>query len=67
MLRGLGRTHIFPGDDSGARRSLQLLLDLKERPDAGRTAELTRAWHPHAGLLYFHFLLNKLRNKGYLV
>ena len=66
MLRGLGRTHIFPGDDSGARRSLQLLLDLKQRPDAAQIAALTRTWHPHAGLLYFHFLLNKLRNKAYL-
>jgi DNA-3-methyladenine glycosylase II len=66
MLRGLGRTHIFPGNDSGALRGLQLLLGLKERPAAARIAALTRGWHPHAGLLYFHFLLNKLRNRGYL-
>jgi DNA-3-methyladenine glycosylase II len=65
MLRGLGRTHIFPGDDSGARRSLQLFLDLKKRPNTGQAAALARTWHPHAGLLYFHFLLSKLRNKGY--
>lgn len=66
MLRGLGRTHIFPGRDSGALRSLQLLLNLKERPGPARTARITAAWNPFAGLIYFHFLLNKLRSKELL-
>lgn len=66
MLRGLGRTHIFPGDDVGARQNLKLLLRLKERPDYRQIRILTRDWRPYAGLLYFHFLLKKLQDKGYL-
>ncbi len=33
LLRGLGRTHLFPGDDVGARRKLETWLDLKEPLD----------------------------------
>ena len=28
LLRGLGRTHVFPGDDVGARNNLQRWLNL---------------------------------------
>ncbi len=64
MLRGLGRTHIFPGSDSGALRSLQLLLHLGERPDPARVSQIISRWRPFGGLVYFHFLLNKLRSRG---
>ncbi len=66
MLRGLGRIHIFPGDDVGAQNNLKLLFDLKERPDYPKIKRLMLRWHPYAGFLYFHFLLNKLATKGYL-
>ena len=33
LLRGLGRTHLFPGDDVGARHKLETWLDLKEPLD----------------------------------
>lgn len=66
MLRGLGRIHIFPGDDVGARNNLQQLLRLKQAPDYRKIRSLMLVWQPYAGFLYFHFLLNKLATKGYL-
>ncbi len=65
LLRGLGRLHIFPGEDAGAQKSLQLLLGLKEKPDLKNIRKLTLPWHPYAGFWYFHFLLAKLHGKGY--
>jgi DNA-3-methyladenine glycosylase II len=65
MLRGLGRIHIFPGDDVGARNNLQQLLGLKQAPDYRKIRSLMLVWHPMRKL-YFHFLLNKLAAKGYL-
>ncbi len=65
LLRGLGRLHIFPGEDAGAQKSLQLLLGLTKKPDLNTTRKLTLPWHPYAGFWYFHFLLAKLHGKGY--
>jgi DNA-3-methyladenine glycosylase II len=67
LLRGLGRLNIFPGEDAGAQRSLQLLLGLKEKPGINGIKTLTLPWHPYAGFWYFHFLLAKLQSKGYLI
>lgn len=66
LLRGLGRIHIFPGDDVGAQNSLKRLFKLREKPGYAKIRKLMLTWHPHAGFLYFHFLLNKLAGKGYL-
>ncbi len=66
LLRGLGRLDIFPGDDVGAQKNLQSFFHLEERPHYEEIRKITRRWHPYAGLIYFHFLLDKLRAKGYL-
>lgn len=66
LLRGLGRIDIFPGDDVGARNNLQKLLQLNEKLDYQKIAHITKKWHPYAGLVYYHFLLNKLSEKGLL-
>ncbi len=66
LLRGLGRTNIFPGGDVGAQRNLQNFMRLVERPDYERVRKITSRWQPYAGLVYFHFLLDRLGTKGYL-
>jgi DNA-3-methyladenine glycosylase II len=66
LLRGLGRTNMFPGDDVGAQRNLQNFMQLEERPDYEEIRKITSRWQPYAGFVYFHFLLDKLATKGYL-
>ncbi len=66
LLRGLGRLHIFPGDDVGARNSLQLWLGRRDLLDYDGVRVELKPWHPFAGLMYFHLLLDRLREKGYL-
>jgi len=66
LLRGLGRINMFPGDDVGAQRNLQNFMGLEERPDYGEIKKITSRWQPFAGFVYFHFLLDKLKTKGYL-
>ncbi|HVX31059.1 MAG TPA: DNA-3-methyladenine glycosylase 2 family protein [Nitrolancea sp.] len=64
LLRGLGRLHIFPGDDVGARNTLRKWTgqDAKLNYDA---VHVTLAnWKPYAGLLYFQMLLLGLEAKG---
>jgi DNA-3-methyladenine glycosylase II len=63
LLRGLGRLDIFPGDDVGARNNLQRLFHLQNKPDYEEINKLTSQWHPYEGLVYFHLLLEKLRQK----
>lgn len=63
LLRGLGRLNSFPGDDVGAQKNLQQLLRLSKRPSYEEIIQLTAKWQPYAGLVYFHLLLDKLRNK----
>ncbi|MGA7396840.1 MAG: hypothetical protein WBW62_05265 [Solirubrobacterales bacterium] len=60
MLRGLGRTHIFPGDDVGAHNKLRRLLNLGPDLDYETVQELVARWQPYAGLVYFHLLLDSL-------
>jgi len=60
LLRGLGRLHVFPGDDVGGRNNLQRWLGLKTPLDYERTRLLLAKWMPYAGLIYFHLLLDGL-------
>jgi DNA-3-methyladenine glycosylase II len=66
LLRGLGRIDIFPGDDVGARNNLQKLLHIDEKLDYNKISQITKKWYPYAGLVYFHFLLNKLSENGFI-
>lgn len=66
LLRGLGRLDVFPGDDVGAQKNLQQLLNLSKRPDYDEIKILTRKWQPYSGLVYFHLLLEKLQTKNLL-
>lgn len=66
LLRGLGRTHVFPGDDVGARNRLQHLLKLSQKLDYAAVARRLRRWRPYAGLVYFHMLLDGLAEAGRL-
>lgn len=67
LLRGLGRLNVFPGDDVGAQRNLQNFMGLKDRPDYEKIKRITSRWQPYAGFIYFHFLLDKLKTRGYLL
>jgi DNA-3-methyladenine glycosylase II len=60
LLRGLGRTDVFPGDDVGARNNLAKWLDLKDALDYNSVNRALAKWRPYAGLLYFHLLLDNL-------
>jgi DNA-3-methyladenine glycosylase II len=66
LLRGLGRLDTFPGDDVGAQNNLQRLFHLAGKPTYDQIRQLTSAWHPYEGLVYFHLLLDKLRANGAL-
>jgi DNA-3-methyladenine glycosylase II len=66
LLRGLGRINMFPGDDVGAQKNLQVYMGLRERPDYDKIKSIALRWQPYAGFVYFHFLLDKLITKGYL-
>ncbi len=64
LLRGLRRLDVFPGDDVGAKNNLQRLFNLSEKPGYEEIKRLISPWHPYAGLVYFHLLLEKLRIRG---
>ncbi len=64
LLRGLGRIRLFPGDDVGARKNLQRWLKLKEPIGYEDVRSILSRWEPYAGLLYFHFLLDRLVREG---
>jgi DNA-3-methyladenine glycosylase II len=66
LLRGLGRLHVFPGDDVGARNNLARWLDLREPLDYDGVQAAVRHWQPFAGLVYFHLLLGSLADRGAL-
>lgn len=57
LLRGLGRLHVFPGDDVGARNGLQRWLGLLEPLDYAGVQRVLARWHPFQGLVYLHLLL----------
>ena len=66
LLRGLGRLHIFPGDDVGARNNLKKWLGLRKPLDYDGVSRLLAKWEPYAGLIYFHMLLYHLNETGHL-
>jgi DNA-3-methyladenine glycosylase II len=55
LLRGLGRLHVFPREDSGALNGVRTFLAAEGRNDNPRAA--IARWAPDAGLIYFHLLL----------
>ncbi len=64
LLRGLGRTHIFPGDDVGARNHLQRWLGRRTTMTYAEVHKALERWQGYAGLVYFHLLLKSLVEKG---
>ncbi len=66
LLRGLGRTNIFPGDDVGARNNLQRWLHLAGPLDYEGVQRTLARWQRFRGLIYFHLLLDRLEEAGYL-
>jgi DNA-3-methyladenine glycosylase II len=57
LLRGLGRLHVFPGDDIGARNNLQRWLGILEPLDYDGVRRVLARWQPFQGLVYLHLLL----------
>lgn len=66
LLRGLGRTTILPGDDVAVQKKVKNLLKLRIDPDFNTIKKYEKEWEPHAGLIYFHFLLEKISKKEIL-
>lgn len=64
LLRGLGRLHVFPGDDVGARNNLAPWLGLEPPLDYGAVKRALAHWQPYAGMIYFHLLLRRLEAMG---
>lgn len=66
LLRGMGRTNLFPGDDVGAQNKLRHILNLGKPLDYEGVRRLLDRWQPFGGLVYFHLLLDGLSEEGYL-
>jgi DNA-3-methyladenine glycosylase II len=66
MLRGLGRLHVFPGDDVGAQKNLARWLGYGSPLDYAGVARAVEPWQPYAGMVYFHLLLDGLARAGAL-
>ena len=66
LLRGLGRLHVFPGDDVGAQKSLVRWLGRSGPLDYDGVGRAVEKWRPYAGMLYFHLLLDGLSKAGSL-
>jgi DNA-3-methyladenine glycosylase II len=66
LLRGLGRLHVFPGDDVGAQKSLARWLGRPRPLDYDGVSRAVEKWRPYAGMLYFHLLLDGLSKAGSL-
>lgn len=64
LLRGLGRIHVFPGDDVGARNHLQRWLGKRKTLDYEGVRSALSRWEPYAGLVYFQLLLKGLSEAG---
>jgi len=66
LLRGLGRLHVFPGDDVGAQKSLARWLGRPGPLDYDGVSSALEKWRPYAGMIYFHLLLDGLARAGSL-
>ncbi len=64
LLRGLGRTRVFPGDDVGARNHLEHWLRLRKPLDYDGVQRVLGKWRSCRGLVYFHLLLERLMQEG---
>jgi DNA-3-methyladenine glycosylase II len=64
LLRGLGRLHVFPGDDVGAQKSLARWLGRSDALDYAGVTRAVERWQPYAGMVYFHLLLDGLLQAG---
>lgn len=64
LLRGLGRVHIFPGDDVGGQNGLAKFLGIDRKLDHADVRRLLARWHPYAGLIYLHLLVDALAQPG---
>jgi DNA-3-methyladenine glycosylase II len=67
LLRGLGRLHVFPGDDVGAHNKLRQLFAIDTPLDHEAVGRLVARWQPYAGVVYFHLLLDSLSRAGLTV
>jgi DNA-3-methyladenine glycosylase II len=66
LLRGLGRLHVFPGDDVGARNNLQAWLRLASPLDYDGVGRALNRWRRYGGLIYFHLLLDRISEMGFI-
>jgi DNA-3-methyladenine glycosylase II len=66
LLRGLGRLHVFPGDDVGGRNRLAEWLGRSRPLDYSGVQHALEQWQPYAGMVYFHLLLDGLSQAGAL-
>jgi DNA-3-methyladenine glycosylase II len=66
LLRGFGRLQVFPGDDVGAQKKLARWLGRARPLDYAGVRRAVRRWQPYAGMIYFHLLLDGLRQQGVL-
>lgn len=66
LLRGLGRIDVFPAGDVGARNSIQRWLGLVRPPDDEEVRSALAPWRDYGGLIYFHLLLKRLMDAGFL-
>ncbi|HVC71121.1 MAG TPA: hypothetical protein VNC61_12775 [Acidimicrobiales bacterium] len=66
LLRGLGRLHVLPGDDVGARNNLRRRFALGPSAGYDEISKLSRSWWPYGGLVYFHLLLDALAEGGHV-
>ena len=66
LLRGLGRTNVFPGDDVGARNNLERWLGLRKKLDYERVQRVLSMWKDYGGFIFLHLLLKNLDDAGHL-
>jgi DNA-3-methyladenine glycosylase II len=66
LLRGLGRLDVFPGDDVGARNNLARFLGRPRPLDYEGVRRAVAKWQPFAGFIYFHLLLARVRDAGWM-
>lgn len=59
VLRGLGRLDVFPMNDSSVVRNLELV-------GGADVDHVLDALGPQRGMLYYHLLLARLVERGYL-
>ena len=64
LLRGLGRLHVFPGDDVSARNNLARWLGLERPLDHDSVGQVVSRWQPYAGMIYFHLLIDHMVTTG---